>query len=338
MSATDDQTARRTLLEQLESESFSGVVAVTFEGRPLIEFAAGLANRETGQANRLETRFATASVSKMFTATCVARLADAGKCGFEQPFVEIVRWLGRHFDARMSLASLLSHRSGLGDYLDDEADLPFAGMDVAKMDCPRAFLPYILQAPRGTAGEFHYSSAGYVLLGLAIEEIVGMPFTEAMAAWVIAPAGLRATGFPAMDLPSADLAVGYLKDGRPNRGHLPRTGGADGGIVTTAEDMRRFFGCLKSEGFLSEVARQFLWREVSRINASESYGHGFYLVKIRDEWWPGHTGSDPGVSARVALSPASESSIVVFCNRDGVAFRVFRLAADYLNAIRKTGA
>ncbi|GAA5482744.1 serine hydrolase domain-containing protein [Haloferula sargassicola] len=330
MSGKDEQQAFRELHELLESDSFSGVAFVIREGRPLVEFAGGLSNRQRGQAIRFDTRFATASVSKMFTAICLARLADAGVCRFEQPLIEIVPWLGAHFDRRISLAALLSHRSGLGDYLDDEAELPFVGMDVATLDCPRAFLPHVLQVSRGDAGGFSYSSAGFVLLGVAIEELTGMSFPDAMAHWVLDPAGLQSTGFPEMDAPAEDFALGYLPDGRPNTGHLPRVGGADGGIVTTVADLKRLFNRLRTEGFVSETARRFLWQNLGRISEISSYGHGFYLTRVGDEWWPGHTGSDPGVSARVAFSPKSESSIIILCNGNEMAFRVFRLALDCL--------
>lgn len=331
MNVSHEQQASRELYELLESNSFSGVIAVTCEGRPLIEFAGGLSNRQMGRANHLETRFAAASVGKMFTATCLARLADAGLCRFEQPLIEIVPWLEAHFDLRISLASLLSHRSGLGDYIDDEAELPFAGMDVARLDCPRAFLPHVLRSPLGTAGHFSYSSSGFVLLGLAIEELTGMTFPEAMAHWVLEPAGLQSTGFPEVDVLSVDTAIGYLPDGQPNVGHLPRVGGADGGIVTAVADLRRLFSRLRAGSFLSEAARRFLWQDLGQISAISSYGHGFYLTRVCDELWPGHTGSDPGVSARVAFSLKSESSIIILCNSNEMAFRVFRLALDYLN-------
>ncbi|MBX3740918.1 MAG: beta-lactamase family protein [Akkermansiaceae bacterium] len=317
----------------LLSEAFSGVAVVRHNGETLVKFAGGLADRDTGRPNTLVTRFATASVGKMFTATCLARLEDAGLCQLSQPLADVVPSLAAHFDKRMSLASLLSHRSGLGDYINDDSDLPFAGMDVARLDRPGAFLPYVLKAPQGAPREFSYSSAGFILLGLAIEELTGMSYPEAMDHWVLEPAGLRSTGFPPMDDPPTDFANGYLPDGRTNAGHLPRIGGPDGGIVTTAADLQSFFGCLRSGDFLSQSARSFLWQEQGRINAISDYGHGFYLTPICGGMWPGHTGSDPGVSARVAFSPHSNSSIIVLCNRDEVAFDVFRLAMEHLNAL-----
>lgn len=229
MNADAPEVARHKLIRLLQSDSFSGVAVVRHEGQALIEFAGGVADRKTGRLVQMETRFAAASVSKMFTATCLARLVDAGLCRFEQPLIEVAPSLATWFDREMTLASLLSHHSGLGDYLDDGAELPFAGMDVMQLDCPRAFLPYILQAPRSIAGEFSYSSVGFILLGIAVEELTGKPFSGAMAQWVFDAAGMSSTSFAMVDGHGVDISVGYLPDGRPNKGHLPCVGGPDGG-------------------------------------------------------------------------------------------------------------
>ena len=304
---------------------------MVWEGRPVIEVAGGLANRQTGEVNQIGTRFAVASISKMFTAVCMARLVDAGLCRFEQSLDEIVPRLRPHFHPKVSIGSLLAHTSGVGDYIDDDAELPFAGMDVARLDSVEGFLPLVLNAPRLAPGVFHYSSAGYILLGQAIETLTGIPFPAAISRWVTEPAGLQSTGFPPLDEPSTGLAVGYLPDGSPHFHHLPRVGGPDGGIVTNVADIQRLFNCLARGDFISEPARRYLWREVSKLSENEAYGHGFYVNKACGEFWYGHTGSDPGLSARVAFAPASGSSIVVLCNCQSTAFKAFRLALQWLN-------
>lgn len=324
------QASVRELRDQIEGTSFSGALSVILHGDVLLEFASGLANRQTQEPNRLDTRFATASVSKMFTAVCLARLADAGLCRFDQPVAEIEPSLTPHFDSTVSLASLLSHRSGLGDYINDDAELPFAGMNVEQLDCPRAFLPYVLRAERHAAGQYRYSSAGYILLGLAIEAITGLPFPAAMEKWVCEPAGLRHTGFPALTAPVTGVAVGYLPDGQTNFGHVPPIGGSDGGIVTTIADVCRLFECLRKDDLLSHSSREFLFQKASHISDNQAYGHGFKIIRSGGETWYGHTGSDPGVSARVAFLRETESSIIILSNTNAQAFAIFRLILDCL--------
>jgi CubicO group peptidase (beta-lactamase class C family) len=298
----------------------------------LLDHVAGVESQESGRPIRAGTRFAVASISKMFTAVCIARLVDAELCRFDQRLVEILPQLEPHFDRGITLASLLAHRSGLGDYIDDDSELPFADLDVAKLDHLEAFLPHVRGAPRFPAGEFRYSSAGYVLLGLAIESLTRQPFARAIARWVTAPAGLKSTGFPFLDDLPEGVAVGRLDDGRSNVGHLPRVGGPDGGIVTCVPDLQRFFLAIKHGDLISEDSRALLWQRVSVVRDRVAYGRGFDILTECDRQWFGHTGSDPGVSARAVSSTESETSVVVLCNRGAIAFRVFRLIMDWLEA------
>ena len=58
---------------------------------------------------------------------------------------------------------------------------------------------------------------------------------------------------------------------------------------------------------------------------------GAKIIRSGGETWYGHTGSDPGVSARVAFTMDGESSIIVLCNAEDVAFQAFRLARQWLD-------
>jgi len=257
---------------------------------------------------------------------------DAGLCKFDMPVAAVVPFLQPKFGEETTIASLLSHLAGLGDYIDDNAVLPFDGMDTSKLERPLDFMPFLLtRMRRYEPGSYRYSSAGYILLGLAIESITALPFTEAMRRWVIGPAGMMDTGFPPLDAPAAGMATGYLKRSEPNYRHLPRIGGPDGGIVTNVADLQWFFACLRGEGLISRASREFLFTEKSWYDPSGAYAHGFMVNTIGKSPWYGHTGSDPGVSARVAFSPDQESSIVVLCNADNIAFPAFRLACQGIN-------
>ena len=317
----------------VDAPGFSGVVSVIRRGQVLCKEARGFANRESGERNSMGTRFATASLSKMFTAVCIARLVDAGLCKFDTPLAAVVPFLQPEWGEEITIASLLSHRSGLGDYIDDNAVMPFDGMDTSKLERPLDFMPYLLaRMGKYEPGSFRYSSAGYILLGLAIESLTALPFTEAMRRWVIGPAGMMDTGFPPLDAPAAGMATGYLGRGEPNFRHLPRIGGPDGGIVTNVADLLWFFACLRGEDLVSSASRTFLFQEQSWFEPSGAYAHGFMADTIGTRKWYGHTGSDPGVSARVAFSPEEESSIIVLCNADDVAFHAFKLARQRLDA------
>ena len=279
----------------------------------------------------MDTRFATASVTKMFTAVCIARLAEQGLCQLDQP-VSCYVPAAECFDDTATLDALLSHRAGLGDYIDDDAALPFAALPVEQLTSVDAFLPYIIKVDRHAPGFFRYSSAGYVLLGAVIEAVTEQTYPQAVRSYVIEPAGLRSTGFGRFDDPSPDYAWGYLNNGEPNVPHLPPVGGPDGGIVTTAEDLESFFAWLRSDAAWSDSTKRTMWERTSETGVGQGYAKGFDVMNIGGCQWVGHTGSDPGVSARVMFDPEYESNITVLCNRGSIAFRVFRFLRSWLDA------
>lgn len=76
----------RPLLESpSRDDAFCGVVLVTQGDATLVEEAAGLANRTWAVPNTPDTLFATASVTKTFTAVAVLQLVDEGRISLDQP-------------------------------------------------------------------------------------------------------------------------------------------------------------------------------------------------------------------------------------------------------------
>ena len=321
---------REDVAAALWSREFSGVVRVVHRGECLLQHSAGCLRSGAVEPIGADTRFAAASMSKMFTALCLARLAEAGECDLDRPIADYTAEAAC-FGEEVTLNSLLSHRSGLGDYIDDDARLPFSALPVEKLTHVSAFLPFVLRAPRHTPGVFRYSSAGFVLLGSAIEAITGQPYPQAVRDGVLDPAKLVSTGFDRLDDATPDFAWGYLENGEVNHGHLPPVGGPDGGVVTTVGDLERLASWMKSDEAFGDTTRENLWRQTSGAGEGEGYAHGFDVMKIAGQTWVGHTGSDPGVSARGVFAKQSESSIVVLCNRDSIAFRVFRLIRHWID-------
>ena len=104
----------------------------------------------------------------------------------------------------MTIEHLLSHRSGIGDYLDEDADLddhrlPDAGAR-ARLATTEQYLAALDGHPTKFApGErFSYCNSGYVVLALIAERTSGMPFHELVRRRVCEPAGMHDTRIPAL--------------------------------------------------------------------------------------------------------------------------------------------
>ena len=236
----------------------------------------------------------------------------------------------------VTVEHLLAHRSGIGDYLDEEAGgditdyvLPVPVHELASTEQYLAVLDG--HPAKFPAGErFSYCNGGYVVLALIAERASGTPFHELVGERICRRAEMTETAFLRSDELPGDAAVGYLDaDGlRTNVLHLPVRGSGDGGIYTTAADVRAFWtallgGRLVSAGMVSEMTRPRSVAEDSR-----RYGLGFWLHESTDTVIL--EGYDAGVSFRSLHDPRTDTTSTVVSNWTDGAWPITRMLEERL--------
>src|SRR5262245_14915254 len=163
---------------------FSGVVRVDRDGAIELARAYGLADRGRGVANTVDTVFASASGTKTLTALTVMSLVQDGALGLGTTARSVLGDDLPLIDDRVTVEQLLAHRSGIGDYLDEDAqedlnayELPVPFQELATTE---AFVPILDGYPQvSDPGErFAYSNGGYVVLALIAERVSGVPFHD----------------------------------------------------------------------------------------------------------------------------------------------------------------
>ena len=163
-------------LTQLARENaFTGAVRVDAVGGVVFEAAFGLADRAHGLPNTVDTRFGTASASKAFTALVVLSLVSDGVLDLDEPVRARLPDLPQ-LDADVTVRRLLSHTSGVGEYLDDDADADTYVLPGSMHGylSPEDFVPLLDLPMRARPGNrFEYSNAGFVLLGLSFGQSSG---------------------------------------------------------------------------------------------------------------------------------------------------------------------
>jgi CubicO group peptidase (beta-lactamase class C family) len=293
-----------TSIDQIASETdFSGVVRIDRGDEVLLLKAYGFAHR-WGIANTVDTRFGIASGTKGLTALTVMSLIQDGHLalattarsllGDDLPLIE---------DA-VTVEQLLAHRSGIGDYLDEDIDFPkndyMMRIPVQELGDTESYVRILDGFPtKFPPGEgFSYSNGGYVVLGLLAERATGVPFQDLVSQRVCQPAGMVDTAFLRSDDLPERVALGYLEQtgDRTNVLHLPVRGAGDGGIYTTADDVHRMWTSLYAGRIVpTDVVAEML-RPRSDIEADPpgQYGLGFWMFPTQ------HVvelhGSDAGVS------------------------------------------
>ena len=321
-----------TIADQIE---FSGVAAVASDGARVSEFARGLAHRAHGIPNRVDTRFATASATKGFTALTAASLIESGELGLATTFCELVGRQLPEVDPAVTIEQLLGHTSGVGDYLDEEQlghiDDHVIGVSAHTLQTPDDYLPLIDRHPQVSApGErFAYNNSGYVMLSIAIERAGGKPYHELVGERVFDPAEMKTADFLRSDeLPTA-VAHGYLENGRSNIFHLPVVGGGDGGVYLSLADMEAFWSALFAGKIVSDAMVTAMTTPPRELPEQEpAYGLGFWLRSSADVVML--EGMDAGVSFRSAHHRSDGRRYTVMANTSSGVWPLVRYLDEQL--------
>jgi CubicO group peptidase (beta-lactamase class C family) len=306
------------LAAELARNDFSGVVLVEGPDGLVASVATGLADRANGRPNLPSTRFAIASVGKLFTAVALIRLVERGEVALDARAADVLPADRRPpgLGADVTLEDLLSHRSGLTDYVDDAGGQDFAELWIDRnpglVRAPADLLPLFGDAPPRAApgAEVRYNDGAFVLLGLVLEAVTGRSYYDVVADEVFAPAGMRATGFPAMDDVEPDIAIGYIRPEAPgdpwrtNVYAVTGRGQPDGGACSTAADLVAFLdayiaGRLLGETWRDEMVLPRAWSPEDEVH----YGLAWQLHGEGRHRSIGHSGGDPGVGANLSWFP-----------------------------------
>jgi CubicO group peptidase (beta-lactamase class C family) len=237
----------------------------------------------------------------------------------------------------VTVEQLLAHRSGIGDYLDEDTLDDIADyvlpVPVHTLASTEQFLPVLDGYPTAfPAGErFAYNNGGYVVLALLAERASGIDFHELVRTLVCERAGMVDTAFLRSDELPGRAALGYLAvEGlRTNVLHLPVLGTGDGGIYSTAADLHAFWEAL----FAGRIVAPGLVAEMVRPRSdvpeeSKRYGLGFHLHATGDGVWL--EGYDAGVSFASLHEPSTAITCTVISNWSDGAWPIVKLLDDRL--------
>ncbi len=332
-------THLQTAVERIVGETdFSGVVRITRGDDVLYERASGLADRAHGIPNTATTRFGIASGTKGFTALTIMSLVAEGSVRLNTPVRSVLGDALELIDPRVTVGHLLAHTSGIGDYLDEEAqedideyEMPGSARQFARTS---DYLAVLKGHPTKfePGARFEYCNGGYVVLALIAEAVSAKGFHDLAAERVFGPAGMTATGFPRSDELPGSAAFGYLpteSGARTNQLHLPVRGSGDGGAYSTVGDFAAFWPAL----FEGNIVPRALVDEMVRPHndapaQSLRYGLGFWIRLDRDT--PMLEGYDAGVSFRSAFDPPSGFTYTVVSNTSAGAWPLVELLDDLL--------
>lgn len=324
----------------IEDTDFSGVVLVKRGEETLFQTARGLASRERGEAITMDTRFDTASITKLFTAAAVLQQVDAGRIDLDESIHEYVDLAGTTIGRDVQLLHLLTHTSGIADDADEAEgesyDELWAERPASSITQTADLLPLFAQKPRLAAPgeEANYVNAGYVLLGLALEGVTGLPYRELIEKQVFALLGMDDSGFTDRRTGEPGLAEGGDIDDEgvwhSNDDAFPPLGNPDAGAQSTAADLITFLRAARDAKLLTaELTEEFTSPQIE-VDEEIAYGFGFEFDidedgQVRSMYLDG---VNPGASGivRTYFGPTAADAIdvVVLSNSEDGAWDVIR--------------
>lgn len=344
----------RRLAQLAAQDHFSGSALLAYRGRPVLDRAYGMANKQEHIRNRADTIFATASLGKLFTATAIIQLVEQGK-------VELYETLGTYLDGfpsdiadTVTVHHLLTHTSGMGDYSMSpifRKDAPTWTSEAKTMDGIMGIVrSATLAFPPGTASR--YSNSGFATLGAIVGQVAGgsvAHFYDYIRQHIFAAADMsRSNYYTAPQWQSnPDIAHPYVlqTDGsRTDRaGQGAYIGSPAANAFSTTSDMVRFAHALRNGRLLGPSWAELMLSPKNPASAGASgtsetdgaqnqagaYGALAEIFNDQRLVTLGGGGPGSGVSANIDMYPELDWDVVVLCNYDQLDLR------DLYNAERQ---
>lgn len=300
------------LLAPYGSASPGVSIGVVQDGMLVAQHNAGMASIELGVPIGTATTFRVASVTKQFTCAAVLALAADGRLGVDDP-------VGKYFPelpdygVTLTVDHLMHASSGLRDEMEI---LGAGGCNIAVPIQRQDFLDGIFRqrALNFTPGSrYLYCNTNYLLLGLIVEQVSGMPLRDFLQARFFGPLGMSQTALvesPVEALPG--LTTGYVTtpDGwRHAQCGYPRH--AEGGLITSIPDLVRWMRKLADDAALrGGLESQFAFPN----GVLSHYARGLQVTEVRGLRTVSHGGSRPGYGAEFLTVPQLGLGVIVLAN------------------------
>ncbi|MGH1343952.1 MAG: serine hydrolase domain-containing protein [Nannocystales bacterium] len=268
------------------------------------------------------------SVTKTVTATVTLQLVEEGLLSLDDTIDTFGIDLP-HADT-ITVQQLLSHRSGLFNYTDDEAFMASLGETPQTADAVFDVVDdYEPLFPPGAA--WTYSNTNYMALGVILESVTGQPLEDIFYARVFGPLGMEDTGLTDRDPIPGPLAHGFMEEDGVLEdvtfAFNKRAQGPDGALFSTLDDMLTwshalYGGELLDPETLEAVVAPRSAEIVSPVAAAYGFEGGDYglgTIVLEDELlgavW-GHAGNIRGYTAYVGYVPTLDVAVAFYTTQD----------------------
>jgi D-alanyl-D-alanine carboxypeptidase len=310
-------------LDQVVASGVPGAIVLLREGNKTIRVMNGYADVAKKTKIRSTDRFRVGSLTKTYVSTVVLQLVGEGKLSLDD---SVERWLPGVVPngANISIRQLLNMTSGLFDYVDPRDTTILDRFQSGNLTYRYEPLELIristTHEPNFAPGtSYSYCNTCYVLAGLVIEKVTGRSLATELRDRIFVPLKLRGTTFDTEPQIAGRHSQGYIREGKQliDVSFLtPSWAWAAGAIVSTVNDLERFYSALNRGRLLSPE----LMRVMRTTAFSSGYGLGLAAQKLPCGTVWGNGGNFVGYNAQAYGSSNGRRQYVQFLNLDESAF------------------
>lgn len=272
-----------------QSGKFNGNILINYKGNTVYKKSFGYAVKDSREMLNMESSFQLASTSKPFTAAAILQLYEQGKIGLEDSVSDYYPG----FPYKVTIRNLLSHRSGLPDYMNCGALLPkkayLTTQDVMTMFIQRK--PKALASPNVT---FKYNNSNYAILAALVEKISGKDFDQYCEENIFKPLGMKNTWvWHPQQARKKGQTYGYNASWTLRRPDMFDGVHGDKGVYSTAEDLLKWDKSWSEHTLLKAATVKAAYEGQTRGSSGKDYGLGWRTTELEKDkkliyhngWW-----------------------------------------------------
>ncbi len=278
---------------------FNGTVLYSQGGEISFSKAYGYANLRTKDLLRMESSFQLASVSKPITALAILKLYDGGLLKLGDSVQQFLPEFPYH---GISIRHLLSHRSGLSNYMyfSDEfwpdREVPITNKDVLDLMVKYTPKPYYPPDRR-----YNYSNTNYAILALIVEAVSEMSFEAFVKLNIFLPLNMSTSLIYNKSVypDNFNQVVGYSGGRRVAENTYLNGVVGDKGVYASALDLFKLDQALYDSSFISQATLEEAFTlQHKDLRVWDNYGLGWRInaknpnnkIVYHSGWWKGfHT-------------------------------------------------
>ena len=338
---SDEEKARyhnavqNVLEHSLLRTRFNGGILIAKDGNIVYEKYIGFADLKPRHQDSVtaNTPFQIASTSKTLTAGAILKLIQEGKISLED---SISKFFPGFPYPGITVKSLLSHRSGLPNYLYYMEKSPWDRKKLASnADVLKTLYDWHPAPAYRPNARFHYCNTNYVLLALIIEKVSGLPYPVYMKKNIFDPLGMTHTFVHTMN-DSLSVTQSY----KPNGGlwTLDYSDGpyGDKNIYSTPEDLLKWDQSLYQHIILNQPILDSAFTPYSNERPGiKNYGLGWRMLDFPNgKKVIYHNGHWHGFNSAFARLTDEHATIIILSNRFNPAVyttakRLYNLFGNY---------